>query len=470
MGIVDLSVKELIKKIDKKEITPYEIYKAYMNNIIADDKEIGAFLSLNKFEEYSGNNNGDNGDNKENEKEYNSKYSIPIAIKDNIAVKNLPLTASSKILENYISPYDASVIESLKENNLYIIGKTNLDEFASGGATQNSKIIKTSNPRDLDKIPGGSSGGSAAAVSARFAPWALGTDTGGSVRQPAAYCGVVGFKPSSGIVSKYGVIPLKSSFDHIGTITKTVEDVALLLDMIASKSEEDKDPNVVILNKDYSKEIKNDIKGKKIGLIKELYELSSGNVKEKMNRAIKVFENLGMMVEEISLPYLEEISSIYVTLGYAEASSNLERYDGVRFGLRSNEDSYEKMIIKTRTKGLGYEVKKRILLGSYVLKAENYNKYYLKAAKARRKIVEYINSLFETYDVLIAPTIPDIAPDKDNISNTDHYTIFANLAGIPAISIPIEKDDSLPIGLHIIGPQFKDELVLNFANIYEKNI
>lgn len=458
MDITRLSVKELNEKIKNKELIPYEIYQAYMNNIIANDKEVGTFLSLHQVED---------------EVKYNSNYTIPIAIKDNIAVKNLLLTASSKMLENYISPYDASVIEKLKNEGIYIIGKTNLDEFGSGSTTQNSELLKTFNPIDSSRIPGGSSGGSAAAVAARFVPWALGTDTGGSIRQPAAYCGVIGFKPSYGLVSRYGVISYISSFDHIGTFTKTVEDSAILLNVIAVKNEEDKDPNTIVLNKDYTSNLNNDIKGIKIGLIKELIDISSEEVKDSMKKAIKTLEDLGVIVEEVSLPYLDEVTSIYMTLGYAEASSNFERFDGVRFGLRSTKDSYENMILKTRTEGFGYEVKKRIILGSYVLKEENYKKYYLKAAKIRRKIVEDLNEKFKKYDVLISPTTQTVAPKKDSIediNNSDNYTILANLAGIPAISVPINKDNSLPVGLQILGPQFKDELVLNIANVFEKNI
>ncbi len=455
MNIVDLSVKELYEKLKSKEITSYEIYQAYMNNIKAKDKEIGAFLSLNE---------------NINEEEYNLKYNIPIGIKDNIAVKGLPFTGSSKMLESYIAPYDASVIKSLKDSGAYIIGKTNLDEFGSGGSTQNSTLLKTSNPKDISRIPGGSSGGSAAAVAAQFVPWAIGSDTGGSIRQPASYCGVVGFKPSYGLVPRYGAISFMTSFDHVGTITKTVEDTALLLNIISTKTEEEKDPNTVILNKDYTKNLNDNIKGKRIAVIKEIIDASQKSVQEKMKKAIKTFEDLGAIVEEISLPYLDVTTAIYVTLGYAEASSNFSIFDGVRYGTRINEDSYEKMIIKTRTNGLTFDVKKRIIIGSNTLQEQNYNKYYLKAAKARRKIVEDINKKFKTYDVLISPTEPDVAPKKDNIVNIVNNVILANVAGIPAISVPIDKEESLPIGLQIMGPLFKDEVVLNVANMYEKNI
>lgn len=470
MDITKFTVKELNEKLDNKEITAFEIYEAYMNNILEKDQEIGTFLSLNKYDLED-----ENKSREEKIKEYNLKYRIPIGIKDNIAVEDLKLTCSSKMLEKYISPYDASVIKLLKDNNSYIIGKNNLDEFASGISTQSSSILKTFNPVDLTRIPGGSSGGSAAAVAAEFVPWALGTDTGGSVRQPAAYCGIVGFKPSFGLISKYGVIPLASSFDHIGTFTKNVEDASILMNMITVKTDEDKDSNTIVLNKDYTKNLNNSIKGKKIGVVRELIDLSSDIVKEKFQKAINVFEKLGVIVEDIEIPYLNESVLIYQILSYAEASSNLERYDGVRYGLRGEGDTYESSLIDARTKGFGIEIKKRIILGSYVLQKENYDKYYLKSAKIRRKIVEYLSSIFKEYDAIILPTTPDVAPKveelKDvNITNIDKCVVLANIAGIPAISIPIDKSNDLPIGLQIMGKFLNDDLVLNIANIYEKNI
>lgn len=466
MDIAKLTVKELNKKLEKKEITTYEIYKVYMNNILEKDKEIGAFLSLNEY---------DLGEDKEKSiEEYNLKYNIPIAIKDNIAVKDLKFTCSSKILEEYISPYNASVIEQLKEKGIYVIGKTNLDEFAGGIGTQNSKLLKTLNPLDKTRVPGGTSGGSAAAVAVDFSPWALGTDTGGSARQPAACCGIVGFKPSYGLVSRYGVSTNVSSFDQIGTFTKTVEDTAILMNIISVKKE-DKDPNVVVLDKDYTKNLDNDIKGKKVGVVRELINISSNEVKGKMEKAIDVFKNLGVIVEDIDLPYIYETTLIYKILGYADVSSNLERFDGIRYGIRCEGDTYESLIINTRTEGFGTEIKKRIILGSYILQKENFNKYYIKSAKIRRKIVEKLNEIFEKYDAIIMPTAPDVAPKIDELENIDTTNIdkcvmLANITGIPAISIPIDKLEDLPIGLQIMGKQFNDDLVLNIANIYEKNV
>lgn len=462
MDIIKYTVKELYEKLDNKEILPYDIYNAYSKNINDNDSNIKAYLSLNKFE-----------DTQEEIDKYNLKYNIPIGIKDNIAVEGLPLTASSKMLEGYISPYNASLIENLNNNGIYVLGKLNLDEFASGIGSQNSEIQKTSNPVDLERIPGGSSGGTAAAVAGKLAPWGLGTDTGGSIRQPAAFCGVVGYKPSYGLISRYGVMPLASSLDHVGIITKTVMDTAILLNIISVKTEEDKDPNTIVVDNDYTEKLNNYIKGKKIGVIKELIDSSSEIVKEKMDEAIGFFKESGVEMVDIEISYLEQLSTIYTIINYAETSSNLSRFDGVRYGNRQNEETYEDMIKETRTKGFGLEIKKRIILGSYFLQENNYNKYYIKAAKIRRLLIDDLKTKFKEYDAIIMPTVPFVAPKKDELENInksifDKYTVIANLAGLPAISIPF-KNTELPIGLQIMGGQFEDELVLNIANYYEEN-
>lgn len=471
MDITEYTVKELNEKLDNNIITPYEIYEAYINNILEKDKFLGSFLSLNKYI------NDEEDDEIKNKKieEYNLKYRIPIGIKDNIAVEDLPLTCSSKMLEKYISPYDASVIKLLKENGMYIIGKNNLDEFAAGIGTQNSELLRTVNPLDKTRIPGGSSGGSAAAVAANLIPCSLGTDTGGSIRQPASYCGVVGFKPSYGLVSRYGVVSSISSFDQVGTITKTVEDASILMNIITEKDEETEDPNTIVLNKNYLENVNNDIKGKRIGVVRELIEDFSEEVKVRFNKAIEIFKNLNTIIDDVKIPYLYESTLIYEILGYAEMSSNLEKYDGISYGLKIDSDDYESSLINTRTEGFGKEIKRRIILGTNTLQKENYKKYYLKAAKIRRKIVEELNKIFKNYDAIIMPTTPDIAPkinelENVDISKIDKCVMIANIAGLPSISIPIDKTEDLPIGLQIISKQFNDDLVLNIANIYEKYI
>ncbi len=465
MEIINLSVKELYNKLNNKEITSYDIYNAYLKNINEKDDKLGAFLSVNKFKD-------SNELSSEEIDEYNSKYKLPIGIKDNIAVKGLPLTASSKILKDYISPYDASFIEQLKDSGIYIMGKLNLDEFAIGFSTQNSELKKTLNPLDLSRIPGGSSGGSATSVSGNLLPWSIGTDTGGSIRQPASFTKTVGFKPSYGLISRYGVISVASSLDHIGMITKTVEDSAVLLNLISVKNENDKDPNTIVLEKDYTTSLNEGIKDLKIGYIQELIDDSSDIVKEEMNKSIEFFKENGAILENVEIPYLEYLSAIYTITNSAVASSNLSRFDGVRYGNRIDSESYEEMVKKTRTEGFGLEVKKRIILGSYFLGEENYNKYYIKAAQLRRLLVEELNKIFVEYDAIIMPTTQNIAPRIDELEevNTellDKYTVLANLSGIPAISIPMKSEKA--IGMQIMSKSFNDELVLRIANFYEKN-
>lgn len=465
MEIINLSVKELYNKLNNKEITSYDIYNAYLKNINEKDDKLGAFLSVNKFKD-------SNELSSEEIDEYNSKYKLPIGIKDNIAVKGLPLTASSKILKDYISPYDASFIEQLKDSGIYIMGKLNLDEFAIGFSTQNSELKKTLNPLDLSRIPGGSSGGSATSVSGNLLPWSIGTDTGGSIRQPASFTKTVGFKPSYGLISRYGVISVASSLDHIGMITKTVEDSAVLLNLISVKNENDKDPNTIVLEKDYTTSLNEGIKDLKIGYIQELIDDSSDIVKEEMNKSIEFFKENGAILENVEIPYLEYLSAIYTIINSAVASSNLSRFDGVRYGNRIDSESYEEMVKKTRTEGFGLEVKKRIILGSYFLGEENYNKYYIKAAQLRRLLVEELNKIFVEYDAIIMPTTQNIAPRIDELEevNTellDKYTVLANLSGIPAISIPMKSEKA--IGMQIMSKSFNDELVLRIANFYEKN-
>ena len=298
---------------------------------------------------------------------------------------------------------------------------------------------------------------------------------GGSVRQPAAFCGVVGFKPSYGLISRYGLISFASSFDQIGVMTKSVRDSAYLMNVLSVKSEDDKDPNTIVVEKDYLKELNKDLSKKKIGIIRSLIDESSDIVKERVNEAIKRLEDLGFETIDIELPYLDTIPTLYSILAYAEASANLERLDGVRYGLRKESNSYEDMVLKTRTEGFGIEAKTRIILGSYVLKEENIEKYYFKAAKIRKKIIEELKSIFENVDFLVLPTVNDIATlitdlDKANTKQMDKHTVIANLAGLPAISIPTKtREGELPVGLQIIGKQFEDDLVLALANIYEEN-
>jgi aspartyl-tRNA(Asn)/glutamyl-tRNA(Gln) amidotransferase subunit A len=401
---------------------------------------------------------------------------IPIAIKDNISTAGLRTTCSSKILANYSPPYDAGVIEQLKQDNLVVIGKTNLDEFAMGSSTENSALFTTKNPWDPGRVPGGSSGGSAAAVSADETILALGSDTGGSIRQPAAYCGVVGLKPTYGRVSRYGLIAFASSLDQIGPITKDVADCALLLQSLAKYDPRDS-TCIDYPVPDYCREMKKGAKGLRIGLAKEyLAEGICAPVKAAIDAAIKVFEDLGAEIVNVSLPYTEYALATYYIIAPAEASSNLARYDGVRYGHRTEQevsDSVE-LFMKTRQEGFGPEVKRRIMVGTYALSSGYYDAYYLKAQKARTLIRDDFNKAFESCDLILTPTTPSTAFKIGSKTNPldvyleDICTIACNMAGIPGISIPGGFDQGLPIGLQMLGPAFKEEILLRAAYGFEQ--
>ena len=366
MNITDLTVHELKDKLSKKELTISEINKAYIDRINEKEKDLDAFMTLltdealekaKKIEEKI-----ENGD------ITSSLAGIPIGIKDNICTKGIKTTCSSKMLENFIAPYDATVMEKINSQNMIPLGKLNMDEFAMGSSTENSAFKKTRNPWNLNKVPGGSSGGSASAVAAGMVPWALGSDTGGSVRQPASLCGIVGLKPTYGLISRYGLIAYASSLDQIGTFTKDVEDCAMLLNVISGKDEKDT-TSVDIGEKDYTKALKNDVKGLRIGVPKEYFaEGINPEVKEKVENAIEEYKKMGAVVEECSLPIAEYTLATYYIISCAEASSNLGRFDGIRYGYRANNYSnLRELFVNSRTEGFGAEVKRRIILGTYVL-------------------------------------------------------------------------------------------------------
>lgn len=402
---------------------------------------------------------------------------IPVAVKDVISTAGLRTTCSSKILENYIPVYDATAVESLKENRLVIVGKTNMDEFAMGSSTENSGFFNTKNPWNLECVPGGSSGGSAAAVSADEAIVALGTDTGGSIRQPAAYCGVVGLKPTYGRVSRYGLIAYASSLDQIGPITKDVTDSAMLLQAIAKYDPKDS-TSVNVPVPDYLHEMKKGVKGLRIGLAKEyLAEGISEPVRNAVNDAVKIFKDLGAEIVDVTLPNTEYALAVYYIIAPAEASSNLARFDGVRYGHRTAQkvsDSVE-LFMKTRMEGFGPEVKRRIMIGTYALSAGYYDAYYLKAQQARTLIREDFNKAFQNCDLILTPTTPSVAfkigeKTKDPLEMylEDICTITCNLVGIPGISIPAGFDRGMPIGIQMMGPAFKEETLLRAAYGFEQ--
>ena len=394
-----------------------------------------------------------------------------------MCTKGIKTTCSSHMLENFVSPYDATVVEKLKSENLIDLGKLNMDEFAMGGSTEYSYFHKTYNPWNLNKVPGGSSGGSAAAVAANIVPWALGSDTGGSIRQPSSFCGVVGLKPTYGLISRYGLVAFASSLDQIGPITKDVEDSAILLNLIAGHDEKDT-TSADIAKKDYTKNLKNDIKGKKIGVPKEFFgEGINAEVKEKLQEAIETYKELGAEVEEFSLDIAKYSLATYYIIACAEASSNLGRFDGIRYGYRTPEFSNLKELYKkSRSEGFGPEVKRRIILGTYVLSSGYYDAYYKKAQQVRTLVMNEFQKAFEKYDVILTPTSPTVAFDIGSKSNNplemylaDICTVSVNIAGLPGISIPCGVDkEGMPVGMQLIGNKFEEEKLLNIAYVFEQ--
>src|SRR4030042_672891 len=402
---------------------------------------------------------------------------IPALIKDNMCTRGIKTTCSSKILENFIPPYDATVIEKLKADKAVILGKTNMDEFAMGSSTENSAFFPTRNPWDIDRVPGGCSGGSAAAVATDEAIYALGSDTGGSIRQPAGFCGVVGFKPTYGRVSRFGLVAFASSLDQIGPITKNVADCALVLNVIAGHDPRDSTPPPYQAP-DYTKALIPELKNLRLGIPKEYFvEGMQNEVRASMEAAINKLEELGAKVDwDASLPLTKYALAVYYILAPSEASANLARYDGVKYGFsyQDTNNMWEAME-KTKQFGFGAEVKRRIMLGTYALSAGYYDAYYLKAQKVRTLIRQEFDSAFEKYDVLVTPTSPTVpfrigekVDDPVQMYLSDVCTLPINIAGVPAISIPAGFADGLPIGMQIIGKPFSEETILKIAYAYEQ--
>ena len=477
MDITELTVHELQQKLKNKEITIKEIMESYCNRINEKEPEVEAFVTTSLDEAKSkAEKIQEKIENGENLGEY---AGIPIGIKDNLCVRGTRTTCSSKMLENFVSPYDATVIEKLKDENIISLGKLNMDEFAMGSSTESSYFKKTKNPWNLNKVPGGSSGGSAAAVSANMVPWALGSDTGGSIRQPASLCGVVGLKPTYGLVSRYGLVAFASSLDQIGPITKDVKDSAMLLNLIAGHDEKDT-TSEDIEKKDYTKALKNDVKGLKIGVPKEFFgEGINDEVKKELTKAIETYKELGAEVEEFSLDVAKYALATYYIIACAEASSNLGRFDGIRYGYRTpNYSNLKEIYKKSRSEGFGAEVKRRIILGTYVLSSGYYDAYYKKAQQVRTLVSNEFSKAFEKYDVILTPTSPVTAFDIGEKSNNplemylaDICTVSINIAGIPAISIPCGVDGKgMPVGMQLIGNKFEEEKILNAAYTFEQKV
>ncbi|WP_073073681.1 Asp-tRNA(Asn)/Glu-tRNA(Gln) amidotransferase subunit GatA [Thermosipho atlanticus] len=408
-------------------------------------------------------------------KELPGKFSgVPIAVKDNIVTKGLRTTCASKILKEYIPPYDATVVKKLKQSGFTIIGKTNLDEFAMGTGTEYSAYQITRNPWDLSRVAGGSSGGSAAAVASGEVVAALGSDTGGSIRQPAAFCGVIGFKPTYGLVSRYGLVAFASSLDQIGPITKTVKDAAILMNVISGF--DSNDSTTVDRKVEFTKYLDEDFSNVKVAFPKEVFDEGiEDGVAERFNEFVKFLEGKGIKVDKVDFPELKYSVATYYIIAPAEVSSNLSRFDGMRYGKRNEEEGLLETYLKSRTNNLGPEVIRRIMIGTFTLSAAYYDAYFEKAQKVRRLITNKIENLFDKYDFIITPTSPITAFKIGEIKDPlvyylmDIFTIPANLAGIPAINIPFGFSNNLPVGMQIMGRKFDDPKVLGFANYIEKD-
>ena len=475
MELTELTVHELQEKLNKKEITVTEITKAYVDRINEKEKDVQAFVTTLTDEAMEKAKKIEEGIERGEIK--TELAGIPIGIKDNMCTKGIKTTCSSKMLENFVSPYDATVVEKINNENMINLGKLNMDEFAMGASTEYSYFKKTKNPWNLNKGPGGSSGGSAAAVAANLVPWALGSDTGGSIRQPSSFCGVVGLKPTYGLVSRYGLVAFASSLDQIGPITKDVEDSAILLNLIAGHDEKDT-TSVNIEKKDYTKALKNDVKGLKIGIPKEYFgEGINAEVKASLEKAMEKYKELGATIEEFSLDIADYALATYYIIACAEASSNLGRFDGIRYGYRTKNYTNLKDIYKnSRSEGFGSEVKRRIILGTYVLSSGYYDAYYKKAQQVRTLVKKEFAKAFEKYDVILTPTSPTVAFDLDSRSSNplemylaDICTVSINIAGLPGISIPCGVDsEGMPIGMQLIGNYFEEEKLLNAAYTFEQ--
>jgi len=473
--LLEKTAVELSDLLGKREVTSEEITKAFLKQINRIDNQVHAFLHLDEQDFLTQAKDSDK--RRAQGKSLSPLDGIPVALKDVISVKGQPLTAASKILENYISPYDATVTRKLKEAGAVIGGRLNLDEFAMGSSTENSAFGPTRNPWNLNCVPGGSSGGSSAAVAAREVPLTLGSDTGGSIRQPASLCGVVGMKPTYGMVSRYGLAAFASSLDQIGPFSKTVEDAALLLEIISGHDPLDSTSFPTEIPS-YTQKINETIEPCTLGLPKEFFgEGMDNEVRNSIEKAVEFYRIQGHRIIEVSLPTTDLAVPVYYVIATAEASSNLARYDGIRYTSRSirAKDAVD-VYAKSRGEGFGEEVKRRCILGAYGLSSGYYDAYYLKAQKTRTLIREDFNRVFKEVDAIITPTSPTPAfefgsksDDPISMYLSDIYTISTNLAGLPAISVPCGfTEANLPIGLQLIGRAFNESSLLKIAHAYDR--
>ncbi|MBQ5152360.1 Asp-tRNA(Asn)/Glu-tRNA(Gln) amidotransferase subunit GatA [Macrococcoides caseolyticum] len=464
------SIESLSQMIQNKTIKPSELIEDTFVNIEKDDTVINSFLALDKEAAL------EKAKTMDNETPSGKLFGIPMGIKDNIVTKDVETTCASKILGGFNSVYDATVMNKLNAENGILVGKLNMDEFAMGGSTENSFYKKTVNPFDHTAVPGGSSGGSAAAVAASLVPFSLGSDTGGSIRQPASYCGVVGMKPTYGRVSRFGLVAFASSLDQIGPITRNVKDNATVLEVISGLDPHDS-TSAPVDNVDFTSQIDKDIKGLRVAVPKEyLGEGVSEEVKASVQAAIKALEKMGATVDEVSLPNSKYGVATYYILSSSEASANLARFDGIRYGYQAEgAQNLEELYKKTRQEGFGDEVKRRIMLGTYALSSGYYDAYYKKAQKVRTLIKQDFERVFENYDIIVGPTAPTTAFDIGAQINdpltmyaNDILTIPINLAGLPSMSIPCGESNGRPIGLQLIGKPFDEKTLYNVAYNYEQ--
>ncbi len=482
MRLYELTIHEARDRLAASEFTSVELTEAVLERILAVDNDVKAYLTLTPEEALEQARAADrvlslSKDERRAKGENNPLLGVPLAIKDVLCTKGIPTTCGSRILENFVPPYDATAVARLKAAGAVLLGKTNTDEFAMGSSTENSAYFTTRNPWDLERVPGGSSGGSAAAVAAGECLGALGTDTGGSVRQPAALCGVVGLKPTYGRVSRYGLIAYASSLDQAGALAKDVTDAAILLGAIAGHDPRDS-TSIDAPVPDYTAALTGDIKGMRVGVPKEYFiDGMQPEVEAAVRAAVDVLAGLGAEVKEVSLPHTDYALPVYYLIPPAEASANLARYDGVRYGLRVDESGdLIEMYKATRGQGFGAEVKRRVMLGTYALSAGYYDAYYLKAQKVRTLIKSDFDAAFEQVDVIVAPTSPttafrigEKADDPLQMYLSDVFTLSMNLAGNCGLSLPCGFDESgLPIGMQIMGPPLGEEQVLRVAHAYEQ--
>lgn len=472
MDLYSLTIKEASDLIKKREISAEDLTLNSLDRIDKVEDNIKAFITITREEALQKARQVD--EKIKSGEEISPLAGIPMALKDNICTNGIKTTCASKMLEDFVPPYSATVYEKLMNENAVLLGKLNMDEFAIGTSTENSAFFSTKNPWDLSLVPGGSSGGSAASVAAGEAFFSIGSDTGGSIRQPASYCGLVGLKPTYGSVSSYGVVALASSLDHVGPLTKDVRDSALVMNAITGYDKRSA-TSANIKYPDYTQFLINDVKSMKIGIPKEYFTGINPDVNANIQEAIKKLEELGAIVEECSLAHTKYTLATYQILVSGECSSNMARFDGVRYGLRVDADNLTDMFYRTREAGFNDEVKRRILLGTHVLSAGFYDDYYLKALKVRNLIKQDFDNAFAKYDCLLTPTTLDGAFKRDSkidsfsLSKSDLCRIPANLAGVPAMSIPFGLANNKPVGLQLIAKPFGEDKILQIAYTLEQN-